>query len=126
MKWNLSSTNGGTFISSKEWPLYQTFFFQNAPASFFLIFPIIPNGYQRKKRKNFSANALHKVMPSEWGIRKISVLQIHAGQVVTLGMPSSRGTITLDINPLGPTGYSMVGFLQKMIKWPKLPSFQCG
>jgi hypothetical protein len=64
---------------------------------------------EEKIEKNNSANALHKIikMPSEWGIRKISTLQLHLEQVLILGMPSSRGIITLDINPLGPTGCSM-------------------
>ncbi len=57
-------------------------------------------------------------MPSEWGIWKISGLQLHLGQIVILGMPSSRG-ITLDINPLGPTGYSMALLVLKNLAVPK-------
>jgi len=59
-------------------------------------------------------------MPSEWGIRKISALQLHLGQVLILGMPSSRG-ITLDISPLGPTGYSMALNVFKNLVAPKCP-----
>jgi len=57
-------------------------------------------------------------MPSEWGIWKISGLQLHLGQIVILGMPSSRG-IPLDINPLGPTGYSMALLVLKNLAAPK-------
>jgi hypothetical protein len=96
------------------------------PCLFFKKIPHHTQWIPRKKMKKNSANSLHKVMPSEWGIPKISALQLHLGQVLILGMPGSRGIITLDINPLGPTGYSMVGFLQKTTKWPNLPLFQCG
>jgi hypothetical protein len=77
------------------------------------------------KKKN-SANALHKIikMPSEWGIRKISTLELHLGEVLILGMPGSRGTITLDINPLGPTGCSMSLHVFQKFGSSKMPSCQ--